>query len=145
MTMLCRGASRYLQRTNWNVVHWMCLTKIIDLSISRVSENQESLYWIPGVSNSKESVCNVGDRGSISGSGTSPGEENGYSLQYSCQENSMDRGAQSRWKPRISILEHPESGTKGFFLMKKTPNETYFVGLFFLKELYGLKGVILLF
>ena len=55
--MLCRGASRYLQRTSWNVVHWMCLTKIIDLSISRVSENQESLYWIPGGSNSKESVC----------------------------------------------------------------------------------------
>ena len=58
--MLCRGASRYLQRTSWNVVHWMCLTKIIGLSISRVSENQESLYWIPGGSNSKESVCNVG-------------------------------------------------------------------------------------
>ena len=100
--MLCRGASRYLQRTSWNVVHWMCLTKIIDLSISRVSENQESLYWIPGVSNSKESVCNVGDRGSISGSGTSPGEENGYSLQYSCQENSMDRGA---WRATVHGVE----------------------------------------
>ena len=88
---------------------------------------------------------NVGDQGSIPGSGTSPGEENGYPLQYSCQENSTDRGAQSKWKARISILEHPKSGTKGFFLMKKTSSETYFVGLFFLKEFYGLKGVILLF
>ena len=32
-------------------------------------------------------------RGSIPGSGTSPGEGNGYPLQYSCLENSMDRGA----------------------------------------------------
>ena len=30
-------------------------------------------------------------RGSIPGSGTSPGEGNGYPLQYSCLENSMDR------------------------------------------------------
>ena len=31
--------------------------------------------------------------GSISWSERSPGEENGYSFQYSCLENSMDRGA----------------------------------------------------
>ena len=30
----------------------------------------------------------------FSGSGRSHGEGNGYSLQYSCLENSMDRGAQ---------------------------------------------------
>ena len=34
-----------------------------------------------------------GDLGSISGSGISPGEGNGNPLQYSCLENSMDRGA----------------------------------------------------
>ena len=34
----------------------------------------------------------TGDRGSISESGRSPGEEKGNSLQYSCLENSMDRG-----------------------------------------------------
>ena len=31
--------------------------------------------------------------GSILGSGRSPGEGNGNLLQYSCLENSMDRGA----------------------------------------------------
>ena len=31
--------------------------------------------------------------GSILGSGRSPGEGNGNPLQYSCLENSMDRGA----------------------------------------------------
>ena len=35
----------------------------------------------------------MGDRGSIPGSGSSPGEGNGNPLQYSCLENSMDEGA----------------------------------------------------
>ena len=41
----------------------------------------------------KESACNVGDPGSIPGSGRFPGEGNGNPLQYSCLENTMDRGA----------------------------------------------------
>ena len=46
----------------------------------------------PGGSDSKESACSVGDTGSISESGRSPGEGNGNSLQYSCLENPMDGG-----------------------------------------------------
>ena len=38
----------------------------------------------------KESAYNVGDLGSISGLGRSPGEGNGYPLQYSGLENLMD-------------------------------------------------------
>ena len=51
------------------------------------------LGGFPGGSDSKESACNEGDVVSISESGRSPGEGNGYPLQYSCLENSMDRGA----------------------------------------------------
>ena len=47
----------------------------------------------PDGSGGKESSCNVGDSGSIPELGRSPGEGNGYSLQYSCLENSLDRGA----------------------------------------------------
>ena len=47
----------------------------------------------PGGSEVKASACNVGDLGSIPGSGRSPGEENGNPLQYSCLENPMDGGA----------------------------------------------------
>ena len=47
----------------------------------------------PGSSDVKESACNVGDPGSIPGSGRSPGEGNGSPLQYSCLENFMYRGA----------------------------------------------------
>ena len=36
---------------------------------------------------------NAGDRGSVPELGRSPGEGNGNPLQYSCLENSMDRGA----------------------------------------------------
>ena len=41
----------------------------------------------------KASACNVGDLGSIPGSGRSPGEGNGNPLLYSCLENPMDGGA----------------------------------------------------
>ena len=47
----------------------------------------------PGGSDGKESACNARDVGSIPGLGRLPGEGNGYPLQYSCLENSMDRGA----------------------------------------------------
>ena len=39
------------------------------------------------------SPANAGDTGWISGSGRSSGEGNGFPLQYSCLENSMDRGS----------------------------------------------------
>ena len=45
--------------------------------------------WLSG----KESAINAGDPGSIPGLEKSPREENGSPLQYSCQENLMDRGA----------------------------------------------------
>ena len=47
----------------------------------------------PGGSDAKESAGNAGDPGSILGWGRSPGEGNGNPLQYSCLENSVDRGA----------------------------------------------------
>ena len=53
-------------------------------------------YLLPGAfphgSDIKESACNVGDPGSIPGSGRAPGEGNGHPLQYSCLENPIDRG-----------------------------------------------------
>ena len=47
----------------------------------------------PGGSDGKEIACNAGDPGSDPGLGRSPGEGNGYPLQYSCLKNSMDHGA----------------------------------------------------
>ena len=61
----------------------------------------------PGGSGHKESACPAGDLGLIPGSGRSPGEGNGYPLQYSFLENSMDRGA---W-PGYSPWSHEELDT----------------------------------
>ena len=47
----------------------------------------------PGGSDGKESACSAGEPGMIPGSGRSPGERNGYSLQYYCLEGSVDREA----------------------------------------------------
>ena len=48
---------------------------------------------LPGGSDGKASACNAGDLGLIPGSGRSPGEGNGNTLQYPCLENPKDRGA----------------------------------------------------
>ena len=58
------------------------------------------IIGLPGISDSKESACNA-NLDSIPGSRRSPGEGNGYPLQYSCLENSMDREAPQAksWTP----------------------------------------------
>ena len=59
------------------------------LSIKYTAINRRGF---PGGSDGKESTCSAVDLGSIPGLGRSPGGENGNPLQYSCLENSMDRG-----------------------------------------------------
>ena len=52
----------------------------------------------------KESACNVGDLGSIPGLRRSPGEGEGYPLQYSGLENSMDCILYSPWAHKGSDM-----------------------------------------
>ena len=61
----------------------------------------------PGGSGGKESSCNVGDLGSIPGSGRSPGEGNGNPLQYSCLENLHGQRSLAAYSP----WGHRESDT----------------------------------
>ena len=49
--------------------------------------------YFPGGYDGKASAYNAGDPGSIPGSGKSPGEGNGNSLQYSFLEKPMNGGA----------------------------------------------------
>ena len=68
-------------------------------------------WWFsfPYGSTGKESTCNVGDLGSISGLGRSPGEGKGHTLQYSGLENSMDcivSGVTKSWTPLSSFHFH---------------------------------------
>ena len=77
-------------------------------------------WGFPGSTEDKVSACNVGDPDSIPGLGGSPGEGNGSSLQYSCLENPMDRGA---WRATVhgikkswTRLERLHFGTQYTFL-----------------------------
>ena len=70
-------------------VQWPCLKATFSaLKLAMVER-------FPGGSDGKASAYNVGDPGSIPGSGRSPGVGNGNPLQYSCLENHMDGGT---WK-----------------------------------------------
>ena len=60
---------------------------------NKTKQNLEILWGFPGGSDGKESAYNAEDPGSIPESGRSPAKGIGYPLQYSCLENSMDRGA----------------------------------------------------
>ena len=58
-----------------------------------MSKLHNAVSGFPGDPVVKNLPPKAGDVGLIPGSGKSPGEGNGNPLQYSCLENSMDRGA----------------------------------------------------
>ena len=64
----------------------------------------------PGGLEGKASACNAGDPGSIPGLGRSPGEGNGYPLQYSCLEEE-ELLPQQRSLVGYSPWGHKESDT----------------------------------
>ena len=57
-------------------------------------------WWLSG----KETTCNAGDPGSTPESGRYLGEGNDNPLQYSCLDNSMDRGVLSLWGHKESDM-----------------------------------------
>ena len=59
----------------------------------------------------KKSACSAGDLGSIPGSGRSSGEGNGYQLQDSCLENSMDKGA---WRTTVHGVKKSQTRLSNF-------------------------------
>ena len=69
------------------------------ITLSKVSKSEQDKYHMVSfrcraslVPHREESACSGGDPGSTPGLGRFPGEGNGYPFQYSCPENSTDRG-----------------------------------------------------
>ena len=78
------------------------LSFLPQVTVSLVLTFDAVLMDFPGGSDSKASVYNVRDLGSIPGLGRFPGEGNGNPLQYSCLENPMDGGVWCRLLSRGS-------------------------------------------
>ena len=64
------------------------------------------LRSFPGGSDDKDSACNAGDPGLIPGLGISTGDGDGNPLQYSCLENSIDRGA---WWTTVHVFTESDT------------------------------------
>ena len=79
-----------------------------DVSLEKGKATHSSILGLPGGSDSKEFACYVGGLSSIPGLGRSPGEGNGYPLQYSCMENPVDRGAW--WATVHGVTESDTTG-----------------------------------
>ena len=116
------GLGRSPGEKNGYPLHYSGLENSMDCIVHEVAKSWTRLsdfHFIdfPGGSDGKAtltltltvtlSACNAGDLGLIPGLGRSPGEKNGYPLQYSCLENSVNRGA---WRATVH-RGHKESDT----------------------------------
>ena len=79
------------------IIYFLYMGKNISKVAFVLGSFNEIKLDFPGGSVVKNPPATVGDMGSVPGSGRSPGEGNGNSLQYSCLGNPMDRGAW--WSP----------------------------------------------
>ena len=70
----------------------ICFWKLQSILLGSFVSGQTHTRDFPGSSVVKNLPANAGDAGSITESGRSSEEGNGYAPQYSCLENSMDRG-----------------------------------------------------
>ena len=89
---MIQGSGRSLGGENGYPLQYSCLENSTDretwwIAVQWVAKSQGGLV----VKNPPAKEGDTGDTSSIPESGRSPGEGNGYPLQYSCLENSMDR------------------------------------------------------
>ena len=79
---------------------------VCDFYIFRYFLSYPEIMGFPSGQVGKESTCSAGDPGSIPGSGRSPGEGNGNTLQYSCLGNRRDRGAWQATAHGVTRVRH---------------------------------------
>ena len=78
---------------SWAPKRLQTVTAAMELKEACIPLLPDQCLDFPGGLDGYESTCNAGDPGSVPGLGRFPGGENCYPLQYSCLENSLDRGA----------------------------------------------------
>ena len=95
----------------------------------------------PSGSDGRESTCNAGDPGLISGLGRSPGKGNGNPLQYLCLGNSMDRGA---WQDTVHGVKELDT-TERLTLHKNTLTDLFYFFGGIIKQFFNLQVYLLYF
>ena len=101
----------------WSGLSWSSSSQVHRGADSSASSGSASLFYqglssgFPGGTDGKESAYNMGDTGSVSGSGRPPRGANGNPLQYFCLESphgSLGRslGGYSLWGPELDTTEH---------------------------------------
>ena len=124
--------------SNWT--EWRHITYYICVHIFKLVYNT---LGFPDDSDGKESACNMGIPSLFPGLGRSPGEGNGYPLQYSCLENSMNRrawwatvyGVAKTWQVVWQVVRHDK--TKGEIKSKiQTPGQRIYNIFKKIKEMF---------
>ena len=90
---------------------WGILLEMRNLEVA----NAPTSWGFPGGSEVKASACNVGDLGSIPGSGRSPGEGIGYPLQYSWASlvAQLEKNPPAMWETWVQSLGQEDNLEKG--------------------------------
>ena len=101
---------------SWWRIYLQCRRPWLDSWLRKIPWRRDRLptpvfLGFPGGSAGKESACNAGDLGLIPGLGRSHGEGNGYPLQYSGLENSMDKGA---WQATVHGVAKSQTQLSNF-------------------------------
>ena len=109
----------FSQKKEWNTYSYYNMDGLEVLTLCDRRQTQWSHLYegLPWWLSDKESACNAGaagDLGSIPGLGRSPGEGNDNPLQYSCLENSMDRGA---WWAIVHRVSKSQTQLSNFHLL----------------------------
>ena len=102
---------------SWYRMRLQCGRPGIDLWVGKILWRRDRLsipvfLGFPCGSAGKESACNVGDLGSISGLGRPPEEGKGYPLQHAGLENSMDCIIHRVAKSRTQLSDFHFQGNK---------------------------------
>ena len=115
-----------IDREAWHAaVHEVTMSRTY---LSNCTELNSIYVGFPSSSDSKESACHAGDPGSIPRSGRSPREGHGNTLQFSCLENSMERGVTVPGE-LYSPWGQEESDTTGTNIFIFTPYTWFFLSM----------------
>ena len=99
--------------------HSITASELVRVVVPKLLRQHILLWGFPHSSVGKESACNAADLGSVPRLGRSSGEGNGNPLQYSCLENSMDRGAWQVKRDRKEESLHDGHTARSTFLSAK--------------------------